>query len=374
MSNAVIAGYVRSPFTPANRGALARVRPDDFAAQTIKGLVERTKVNTDDIEDLIVGCAFPEGEQGYNLGRMLVFLAGLPETVGGSTINRWCGSSMEAIHMAVGKIATGSGEAFICAGVESMTRIPMGGYNLMPNPDLYEKHKEVYLSMGLTAENLAKQYNIDRTAQETFAVESHKKALAAHLEDEIIPIQTKGGTVDKDGCPRADTSMEALAGLKPAFDMKGSVTAGTSSPLTDGAVAVLVVSEEYADKHGLPKLARIKSMAVHGLAPEVMGLGPVHASKRALERAGLSLKDMDVIELNEAFAAQSLACIKEMGADAAKVNIEGGAVALGHPLGASGARITGKAAQLLAEKGGKYALATMCIGGGMGIATVLEKV
>lgn len=374
MSNAVIAGYVRSPFTPANRGALARVRPDDFAAQTIKGLVERTKVNTNDIEDLIVGCAFPEGEQGYNLGRMLVFLAGLPETVGGSTINRWCGSSMEAIHMAVGKIATGSGEAFICAGVESMTRIPMGGYNLMPNPDLYEKHKEVYLSMGLTAENLAKQYNIDRKAQETFAVDSHKKALAAHLEDEIIPIQTKGGTVDKDGCPRADTSMEALAGLKPAFDMKGSVTAGTSSPLTDGAVAVLVVSEEYADKHGLPKLARIKSMAVHGLAPEVMGLGPVHASKRALERAGLSLKDMDVIELNEAFAAQSLACIKEMGADAAKVNIEGGAVALGHPLGASGARITGKAAQLLAAKGGKYALATMCIGGGMGIATVLEKV
>lgn len=374
MSNAVIAGYVRSPFTPANRGALARVRPDDFAAQTIKGLVERTKVNTDDIEDLIVGCAFPEGEQGYNLGRMLVFLAGLPETVGGSTINRWCGSSMEAIHMAVGKIATGSGEAFICAGVESMTRIPMGGYNLMPNPDLYEKHKEAYLSMGLTAENLAQQFNIDRKAQEAFAVDSHKKALAAHLEDEIIPIQTKGGTVDKDGCPRADTSMEALAGLKPAFDMKGSVTAGTSSPLTDGAVAVLVVSEDYADKHGLPKLARIKSMAVHGLAPEVMGLGPVHASKRALERAGLSLKDMDVIELNEAFAAQSLACIQEMGADAAKVNMEGGAVALGHPLGASGARITGKAAQLLAAKGGKYALATMCIGGGMGIATVLEKV
>jgi acetyl-CoA acyltransferase len=374
MSNAVIAGYVRSPFTPANRGALARVRPDDFAAQTIKGLVERTKVNPEDIEDLIVGCAFPEGEQGYNLGRMLVMLAGLPETVGGATINRWCGSSMEAIHMAAGKIATGSGDVFICAGVESMTRIPMGGYNLLPNPDLYAKHKEAYMSMGLTAENLAKQYNIDRTKQEQFAVDSHKKALAANLSEEIIPICTKDGVVDKDGCPRADTSVEALSGLKPAFDANGSVTAGTSSPLTDGAAAVLVVSEEYADKHGLPKLARIKSMAVHGLAPEIMGLGPVGASKRALERAGVSLADMDVVELNEAFAAQSLACIEEMKVDAAKVNIEGGAVALGHPLGASGARITGKAAQLLAKKGGKYALATMCIGSGMGIATVLEKV
>lgn len=374
MSNAVIAGYVRSPFTPANRGALARVRPDDFAAQTIKGLVERTKVNPEDIEDLIVGCAFPEGEQGYNLGRMLVMLAGLPETVGGATINRWCGSSMEAIHMAAGKIATGSGDVFICAGVESMTRIPMGGYNLLPNPELYAKHKEAYMSMGLTAENLAKQYNIDRKTQEQFAVDSHKKALAANLSEEIIPICTKDGVVDKDGCPRADTSLEALSGLKPAFNANGSVTAGTSSPLTDGAAAVLVVSEAYADKHGLPKLARIKSMAVHGLAPEVMGLGPVGASKRALERAGVSLGDMDVVELNEAFAAQSLACIEEMKVDTAKVNMEGGAVALGHPLGASGARITGKAAQLLAKKGGKYALATMCIGSGMGIATVLEKV
>lgn len=374
MPNAVIAGYVRSPFTPANRGELARVRPDDFAAQVIKGLVEKTGVKVEDIEDVIVGCAFPEGEQGYNLGRMLVLLAGLPDSVSGATVNRWCGSSMEAVHMAVGKIASGSGEVFICAGVESMTRIPMGGYNLLPNPDLYANRKEAYLSMGLTAENLAKQYHIDRKAQEEFAVNSHKKALSADLAEEIIPIRTKGGAVDKDGCPRADTSLEALATLKPAFDAGGTVTAGTSSPLTDGAAAVLVVSEDYADKHGLPKLARIRSMAVHGLAPEVMGLGPVHASRRALERAGLSLKDMDVIELNEAFAAQSLACIQEMGADVAKVNIEGGAVALGHPLGASGARITGKAAQLLTAKGGKYALATMCIGSGMGIATVLERV
>ncbi|MCH2547135.1 MAG: thiolase family protein [Alphaproteobacteria bacterium] len=374
MSQAVIAGYVRSPFTPANRGALARVRPDDFAAQTIKGLIAKTGVKPEDVEDLLVGCAFPEGEQGYNLGRMLVFLSGLPETAGGVTINRWCGSSMEAIHMAAGKIATNSGKVFICAGVESMSRIPMGGYNLLPNPDLYQNHPEAYMSMGLTAENLAKKYNIDREAQEEFAVNSHKKALAGDLADEIIPIQTKNGVVDKDGCVRADTSAEALSALKPAFDASGTVTAGTSSPLTDGAVAVLVVSEDYAKENNLPILARIKSMAVDGIAPEIMGMGPVHASKKALSRAGVSLSDVDVVELNEAFAAQSLACIQEMGLDSAKVNMEGGAVALGHPLGASGARITGKAAKLLNDKGGKYALATMCIGGGQGIATVLEAV
>lgn len=374
MPNAVISAYVRSPFTPANKGALARVRPDDFAAQTIKGLIAKSGINKDDVEDLIVGCAFPEGEQGFNLGRMLVFLSGLPNKVGGATINRWCGSSMEAIHMAAGKIATGNGEVFICAGVESMTRIPMGGYNLLPNPDLYQKHPEAYMSMGLTAENLAKHYKIDRKAQEAFAVSSHQKAMKADLADEIIPIQTKGGVVDKDGCVRGDTSLEALAGLKPVFDAAGSVTAGTSSPLTDGAAAVLVVSEDYAKKHNLPILARIKSMAVEGLAPEVMGLGPVYASQKALARAGIALADVQVVELNEAFAAQSLACIQEMGLDAAKVNAEGGAVALGHPLGASGARVTGKAAKLLKKSGGKYALATMCIGGGQGIATVLEAV
>lgn len=374
MTNAVISAYVRSPFTPANRGALARVRPDDFAAQAIRGLIGKTGLNPTDVDDLIAGCAFPEGEQGFNIGRMLVFLSGLPDEVPGVTVNRWCGSSMEAIHMAAGRIATGSGEVFICAGVESMTRIPMGGFNLLPNPDLYQKRPGSYLSMGLTAENLAKQYGIDRKAQEEFALASHQKALAAHLEEEIIPVQTKGGVVDRDGCPRADTTLEALAGLKPAFDANGTVTAGTSSPLTDGAAVVLVVSEDYARKHNLPILARIRSMAVAGLAPEVMGLGPVHASRKALKQAGLAIGDMDVIELNEAFAAQVLACVKELGIDRAKLNVEGGAVALGHPLGASGARITGKAAQLLKKKGGKYALATACIGGGMGIATVLEAI
>lgn len=374
MSNAVIASYARSPFTPANKGALVRVRPDDFAASTIKGLIEKSGVNPKDIEDLLVGCAFPEAEQGLNIGRILVFLSGLPQEVGGVTVNRWCGSSMETVHMAAGRIASGAGDAFICAGVESMTRIPMGGYNPAPNPDLYANHPQVYMSMGLTAENLAVQYKISRTEQEEFAVNSHQKAVAADLSKEIIPVKIKGGVVDKDGCVRADTSLEALAGLKPAFDAKGTVTAGTSSPLTDGASAVLVVSEDYAKKHGMKILARIKSMAVAGVAPEIMGIGPVHASKKALDRAGLSLKDMDFIELNEAFAAQSIACIKEMGADIKRVNVEGGAVALGHPLGASGARITGKAAQLLADRGGKYALATMCIGEGQGIATVLEAV
>lgn len=374
MTNAVISAYIRSPFTPANRGALARVRPDDFAAQTIRGLIEKTGLNPADVDDLIAGCAFPEGEQGFNIGRMLVFLSGLPDEVPGVTVNRWCGSSMEAIHMAAGRISTGSGEVFICAGVESMTRIPMGGFNLLPNPDLYQKRPGTYLSMGLTAENLSKQYGIDRKAQEEFALASHQKALAAHLESEIVPIQIKSGAVEHDGCPRADTTLEALAGLKPAFDANGTVTAGTSSPLTDGAAVVLVVSEDYARKHKLPILARIRSMAVAGLAPEVMGLGPVHASRKALKQAGLNIGDMDIIELNEAFAAQVLACVKELGIDKAKLNVEGGAVALGHPLGASGARITGKAAQLLKKKGGKYALATACIGGGMGIATVLEAI
>ncbi len=374
MTKAVIAGYARSPFTPANRGALARTRPDEFAGQTIKGLIDKVGLNTDDVEDLIVGCAFPEAEQGFNVGRILVFLSGLPQTCGGSTINRWCGSSMEAIHIAAGKIASGAGEVFLCAGVESMTRIPMGGYNPAPHPDLYKNHPEVYMSMGLTAENLAQKYDISRKEQEEFALNSHQKALKADLADEIIPIRTQQGEVKVDGCPRADTSLEALSTLKPAFNAKGSVTAGTSSPLTDGASVVLVTSEDYAKKHKLPILARIKSTAVAGLAPEVMGLGPVYATQKALDMAGLKLSDMDLVEMNEAFAAQSIACLREMKLDAAKLNLEGGAVALGHPLGASGARVTGKAAKLLSQTGGKYALATLCIGGGMGMATVLESV
>ncbi len=376
MSNVVIAGYVRSPFHLANKGALRKVRPDDLAAAVIKGLLEKTKVNAADIEDLAMGCAFPEGEQGFNIARNVVFLAGLPVTVAGDTINRFCGSSMQSIHQAAGAIKMGAGEVFIAAGIESMSRVPMGGYNPMPNLALVDSGSRAYIGMGETAENLAEKYQISRKTQEEFAVESHKRAAAAQaagkFKDEIIPIKADGGIVDSDGCIRADSTVEALAGLKPAFSEKGTVTAATSSPLTDGASAVLVCTEEYAKKHGLTPLARILSIAVSGCAPEIMGIGPVGATQKALARAGLKMNQIDIIELNEAFAAQSLAVVKDLGVDLSKTNIDGGAIALGHPLGATGARITGKAAALLVREKKKHALATQCIGGGQGIATILE--
>lgn len=378
MRNVVIAGYARSPFTPAKRGELAKVRPDDLAAQTVRGLVERTGVDVADIEDLKLGCAFPEGEQGFNLARVVVFLAGFPIGMTGVTINRFCGSSMEAIHAAAGAIQLGAGEAFLCAGVESMTRVPMLGFNPLPNPALMKSFPQAYVSMGETAENLARQFGISRARQEEFALASQQKAAAAQAEGrlagEIVPITWKGGTVSQDGCIRADTSLEGLAGLKLAFDQNGTVTAGTSSPLTDGASATLVCSEEFAAKKGLEPLARIVSIATSGCGPEVMGLGPVESTRKALARAGLKIADLDIIELNEAFASQSLACIDQLGLDPAKINLDGGAIAIGHPLGATGARITGKVAQLLRREGKRYGLATQCIGGGQGIATILEAV
>ncbi len=378
MKNVVIAGYCRSPFTPAQKGSLAKIRPDDIAAQVVKGLAGKTGVNPEDIEDLILGCAFPEGEQGLNVARLVVFLAGLPNTIAGMTLNRFCGSSMQAIHIAVGAIQMNAGEVFICAGLESMSRIPMGGYNNMPNPALYEVFPQAYIGMGDTAENLAVKYQISRKEQEIFALASQKKAYAAQqsgcFDDEIIPVTGKYGTVDKDGCLRPDSTAEGLAGLSPAFQAAGTVTAGTSSPLTDGAAAVLVCSEDYADKHKLPKLARILSHAVSGCAPEIMGIGPVSATHKALTRANLTLADIDIVELNEAFSAQSLAVLKELAIPPEKLNIDGGAIALGHPLGATGARITGKAASLLRRENKRYALATQCIGGGQGIATILEAV
>jgi acetyl-CoA acyltransferase len=372
---AVIAGYARSPFTPAKKGALARTRPDDIAAVVIDNLLSDTGIDPSLVDDLVVGCAFPEAEQGYNLARIITFLSELPETVPGVTINRFCGSSMQAIHDAAARVNAGHGDAFIAGGVESMTRIPMTGFNPMPNPGLPSK---AMTSMGVTAENLSKLHKIGRDEQEQFAIESHARASAAResgsFAEEIVPIETSGGTVDQDGCIRPGTDSDALAKLRPAFDANGTVTAGTSSPLTDGAAFVFVCSEEFAAEHNLEPMARIKSAAVSGCAPEIMGIGPVEASKKALDRAGLSLKDLDIIELNEAFAAQSLAVIGELGLDRDKVNLEGGAIALGHPLGASGARITGKAAQLLKRNGGKHALATLCVGGGMGMATVLEQI
>lgn len=373
MTSAIIAGFVRTPFTPSHKGALAKTRPDDLAAAVIKAIIAKTGISPEQVDDVIMGCAFPEGEQGFNIGRMAALLAGLPDSVPGATINRWCGSSMEAIHIAAGNIAIGKGDVFIAAGVESMTRIPMGGYNPLPNPTLYATLPDAYIGMGLTAENVAKQFHVDRQAQEAFALASHAKAAKADMSGEIIAVTTADGIVDKDGCIRASSTPEDLAKLNPAFDVYGTITAGTSSPLTDGAAAVLVVSEAFADKHKLPKLARIKSTAVVGLAPGVMGLGPIGASGLALKRAGIKAKDLDVIEINEAFSAQSIPCCNELGFDMSKVNVEGGAIAIGHPLGASGARITGKAALLLHRTKGKYALSTACIGGGMGIATVLEK-
>ncbi len=377
MTNAVIAGYARSPFQMAGKGALARTRPEELAAAVLRGLIERTGVDAAEIEDVIVGCAFPEGEQGLNVARMISLLADLPLSVGGMTVNRFCGSSMSAIHIAVGQIAIGAGEAFICAGVESMSRVPMSGFNPMPDPELYAKMPAAYIGMGETAENVAQKYQITRADQEAFAVSSQQKAAAARaagkLADEIVPIYTKAGTVDQDGIIRADTTPEILAGLKPAFDKDGTVTAGTASPLTDGASAVLVTSEAFAAKHGLTVLAKIKSVAVAGCAPEIMGIGPVEATRKALARAGVTVEQLSVVELNEAFASQSLACIRDLGLKEETVNLDGGAIALGHPLGATGARIVGKAAALLAREGGQYALATQCIGGGQGIATVLER-
>ena len=378
MKNVVIAGYARSPFHFAHKGLLAKVRPDDLAAQVVRGLIDRTGVNVDDIEDLILGCAFPEGEQGLNMARLVVLMAGLPISVAGTTINRFCGSSMQSIHNAAGAIQMNAGEVFICAGVESMSRVTMGGFNPMPNPALLETNPAAYISMGETAENVGKEYNIDRAEQEQFAVLSQQKAADAQslgkLEREIVPIQMNGLTVDTDGCLRPGTSAEDLAGLKLAFDENGSVTAGTSSPLTDGAAATLVCSEAYAQENGLETIARIKSIAVSGCKPETMGLGPIFASRKALARAELSADAIDVVEINEAFATQSIASVRDLDLDIDKVNIDGGAIAIGHPLGATGARITGKAAQLLKREGGRYALSTQCIGGGQGIATVLETV
>jgi len=374
MKNVVIAGYCRSPFTPAHKGLLSTVRPDDLAAKVVKGLINKTGVNPQDIEDIILGCAFPEGEQGLNLARLLVHLAGLPITVAGMTLNRFCGSSMQAIHIAAGAIQMNAGDVFICAGVESMTRIPMGGYNFMPNPALYETYPQAYISMGDTAENLARQYHISRIDQEAYSLLSQKKACAAKLQgrfaDEIIPIDL----VDRDGCIRLESTAATLAQLPPAFQATGSVTAGTSSPLTDGAAAVLVCSEDYANAHGLGMLARIKAIAVSGCAPEIMGIGPVSATHKALKRAGLELDDIDIVELNEAFAAQVIAVLQAMPIPLHKLNLDGGAIALGHPLGATGARITGKAASLLKRENKRYALATQCIGGGQGIATILEAI
>ena len=373
MYKAVIAGYSRSPFTVAKKGDLIDVKPDVLLSEVIKNLILKSKVNLDDIEDVIIGCAFPEGEQGFNIGKLVTFLSGMNIKTAGTTINRWCGSSMEAIHVAAGKISMGSGKVFICGGVESMTRVTTG-FEPLPYPKPNEENPNLYFSMGITAENVAKKYHIERRAQQDFAIGSHEKAFQAqskgNFENEITIINN----CSKDGGIRPNSSHEILDNLKLIFDPKGTVTAATSSPLTDGAATTLICEEQYAKDNNLNILGRIVSTAVQGCSPELMGLGPIGASQKALKRANLTIKDIDIVEINEAFASQALACIKDLNIDEKKINLDGGAIALGHPLGATGARITGKAAELLRRENKRYALATQCIGLGMGIATVIESV
>jgi acetyl-CoA acyltransferase len=375
----VIADYVRSPFTLANKGALAHVRPDVIAAQVVAALVERNGVKPQEIENLIVGCAFPQGEEGLNVGRLIALLAGLPQSLAGITVDQFRGSSMQSIHMAARQIQRGVGEVFVAAGVESMSRVPLFnpllGFNPLPNLKLAQK---AVAYMGVTAENVADKWQITRAEQEAFAVRSQQRATAAaksgRFAAELVPIRSRTCLVEHDGCIRPETSASGLAELKPAFAKEGSITTGTSSPLTDGASAVLICSADYATKSGLEPLARIRSAAVVRCGPEFMGIGPVAATHRALQQANLDISAIDVVELDEAFASQALACIQELGIRDETLNIDGGTIALGHPVGATGARIVGKAASLLRREGARYALATQCIGGGQGIATVLERI
>ena len=375
---AVISDYVRTPFHRAHKGDLANVRPEDMLSALVSATVERNELDVENIEDLMLGCAYPEGVQGLNLGRIATYLPGLPASIPGMTTNRLCGSSMQVAHSAVGSIKMGSGDVFLAAGVETMSLVKRGGWNRDLHPDIEQKYPDAYISMGITAENLASKYSISRAEQEEFALKSHQKALYAQskgsLTKEIIPIKSNNGTVELDGCMR-ETSLDRMAKLSPAFLENGTVTAATSSPLTDGAACNLICSEIYLEEHSLNGLAEIVSSAVVGVPPHIMGIGPVNSSLKALNRAGISIDDLDVIELNEAFSAQSLAVMRDLNLDVDdnRVNIDGGALAIGHPLGASGARILGKAASLLNRLNKEYALVSMCIGGGMGIATVLRR-
>ena len=372
MFKAVIAGYSRSPFTPAKKGKLANVKPDDLLSDVIKNLISKSKVNPEDIEDVIIGCAFPEGEQGFNIGKIVTFLSGMNVKTAGMTVNRWCGSSMQAIHIAAGAIAMGSGKAFICGGVESMSRVTTG-FEPVPYPRSEKDNPHLYLSMGITAENVAKKYQLTRKEQQDFAISSQQKAAEADSKGNFKKEITTVNGCSRDEGIRPNTNQEVLDKLKLAFDESGTVTAGTSSPLTDGAATTLICEEQFAKDNNLDILARIITTSVDGCEPELMGLGPIGASQKALKRASLTIKDIDIIELNEAFASQSLACIRDLNIDRKKINLDGGAIALGHPLGATGARITGKAAELLRRENEKYALATQCIGWGMGIATIIES-
>ncbi len=374
---AVIVDWARSPFQRAHKGELRTVRPDDLASQVISKLLERNEIKSSDFNDLILGCAYPEAEQGYNLGRLVSSLSGFPVSVPGMTINRLCGSSMHTVLSAASSIESGWGDCYMCAGVESMSRVKRRGYNWSPNPMLSIDWPESYVEMGVTAENVADKWSISRENQEEFALQSHQKSSKAaekgHFDDELIEIQSDLAKVVRDGCIRPDTNLELMSGLRPVFSESGTVTAATSSPLTDGAAAMIVCSEDYATSHGLKPLARIVSGTVTGCDPALMGIGPVSATKKLFSNTGWDSDSIDVIELNEAFSSQSLAVISELDFDKNIVNIDGGAISIGHPLGASGVRIVGKAASLLNRTSSSRAIATMCIGGGMGMAVALER-
>jgi acetyl-CoA acyltransferase len=400
---AVIVSAVRTPVGRAYKGSLRATRPDDLAALAIQQALQRVPaVDAKQIDDVILGCAMPEGEQGMNVARIAALRAGLPVETSGMTINRFCSSGLQAIALAAERIRGGSAEIIVAGGTESMSLVPMGGNKISPNPWLVDHYPDAYINMGLGTENIAKKFGISREQADEFSANSHKKALAAiaggNFKDETIPVEVKitslangngnGSSAksksspkpstqtlvfDTDELPRADTSLEVLAKLKPAFHAHGTVTAGNSSPMSDGAAAVVIMSDSRAKELGLKPLARFVSYATAGCPPEEFGIGPVFAIPKALKLAGLSLNDIAVIELNEAFAAQSLAVIQQAGLDAARVNPNGGAIALGHPLGCTGAKLTATIIRDLQRKNGRYGMVTMCIGGGMGAAGIFER-
>lgn len=391
MREVVIVSAVRTPVGKAYKGTLRATRPDDLGAVAIKGALERVpQVDPREIEDVIMGCAMPEAEQGMNVARIASLRAGLPVECSAMTINRFCASGLQAIALAAERIRGGGAEVIVAGGTESMTMVPMGGNKFTCNPSLVESYPDAYLTMGLTAERLAHRFGITREMADEFSLNSHKKAIAAiqagHFEDEIVPVPvsftTPNGSKPKrqeivfkvDEGPRADTTMEALGSLKPAFHAKGTVTAGNSSQMSDGAAAAVVMSAERAKALSLKPLARFVAFATAGYKPEEMGIGPVFAIPKALKLAGLKLEDIDVFELNEAFATQALSVIKEAGLDPAKVNPNGGAVALGHPLGCTGAKLTATIIRDLKRRNGKYGIVTMCVGGGMGAAGIFENI
>lgn len=390
MSEAVIVAGARTPVGKGGKGSFAHVRSDTLAALTVSETLKRAAgIKPGEIDDLILGCAMPEAEQGMNVARLVVFEAGLPETVPALTVNRYCSSGLQSIAYASDRVNLGDANAIIAGGLESMSMIPMGGHKIAPHPDLVATRPEAYMNMGLTAERVAEKYGISRQDQDAFSLQSHQRAVAAiqagRFADETVPVTWIETSVDDhhkeksvtrtlaiDEGPRADTSLEALGGLKPAFKMNGSVTAGNSSQVSDGAASVLVTSRAFAESRGLKPMARMLKYAVVGLAPEIMGMGPALAIPAAVQKAGLKLDQIDLFEINEAFASQALACVRELKLNTDKVNVNGGAIALGHPLGCTGAKLTLTLLHELKRRGGKYGVVSMCIGGGMGAAGVFE--